>query len=228
MHSFIKKRFARDSFVGLPLTVVVFSILLILATFAGLLGAVINSGPITAIDTNFTEFLFNHRSETLNQFFYAVTQFGSIKIVGILIPFTILALFYYKKRDLLLPMIVTLVGSESVAYIIKLAIHRKRPGEGIAYYVEKTYSFPSGHATITMAFYGFLIYFLLRLERQYKTSYILSVILVILIFLIGFSRIYLGVHFLSDVLGGYLVGGLWLLLSISLREILGWQKSKLI
>lgn len=228
MHSFVKKRLDKSEFVGLPLTVIAITILLIIATFTGLADVVMSSGPVTALDTSVTQFFFAHRTSFFDQFFYAVTQFGSLKVVGILIPVVIVALFVYKKRDLLLPLVISLVGSELAMYLIKLGIHRPRPGESVAYYLEKTYSFPSGHATISMAFYGFLIYFLMRIEGKLRLSYGVSVLLGLLIFLIGFSRIYLGVHYLSDVLGGYLVGGMWLLLAISLREILGWRRSKLV
>ena len=228
MKTFLKKRFDKGEFVGLPLTVIVATILLIIATFTGLAEVVTSSGPVTALDTSVTQFLFTHRTPFFDQFFYTVTQFGSLKVVGILIPVVIVALFVYKKRDLLLPLIISLVGSELAMYFIKLGIHRPRPGESVAYYLEKSYSFPSGHATIAMAFYGFLIYFFVRLEGRLRSSYSISLVLSLLIFLIGFSRIYLGVHYLSDVLGGYLVGGMWLLLAISLREILGWRKSKLV
>jgi len=98
----------------------------------------------------------------------------------------------------------------------KIAFHRPRPK--LAIYIEHSFSFPSGHATIAVAFYGFLTYILIRNFKQWKTKVNIFFIGITLILLLGFSRLYLGVHYVSDVWGGYLIGTLWLIISISISE----------
>jgi len=97
-------------------------------------------------------------------------------------------------------------------------VHRPRPLN--AFYIEDSFSFPSGHAAVAVAFYGFCAYILFRLCEQWKWKANAMMIGVSMIAFIGFSRLYLGVHYLSDVWGGYLIGALWLLFGITLGELL--------
>ena len=98
---------------------------------------------------------------------------------------------------------------------------RARPTE-VAYYTESGYSFPSGHSATAMTLYGLLGYWLVRGRRRIQNQWLVGICAIGLILVVGFSRIYLGVHFLSDVLGGYLVGACWLIVGIVLTE---WQRT---
>jgi membrane-associated phospholipid phosphatase len=91
--------------------------------------------------------------------------------------------------------------------------------KGLAWYEEISYSFPSGHATVAMAYYGILFYLLLMMCRSHFQRVAVAVTGVGFILFMGFSRIYLGVHYFSDVIGGFAIGLVWLLFSIAL---LGW------
>jgi undecaprenyl-diphosphatase len=106
----------------------------------------------------------------------------------------------------------------------KFIFHRARPG--VAIYPENSFSFPSGHATIAVAFYGFLTYALIRSSKKWKRKINIFFVGFILIFLIGFSRLYLGVHYFSDVWGGYLAGAIWLIIAISFSEYFSYKKVK--
>jgi len=103
--------------------------------------------------------------------------------------------------------VINLILSSLINVGIKYIIHRNRPD--ILRLIDiGGYSFPSGHSMVSMSFYGFLIYLCCK---NYKTKwkYLIVLILTILILLIGLSRIYLGVHYASDVLGGFLLGISW-------------------
>jgi undecaprenyl-diphosphatase len=97
-------------------------------------------------------------------------------------------------------------------------INRARPGADIAYYLENSQSFPSGHSAIAMAFFGFITYYFIYHVTGKDKKTLVLLFGALLIALVGFSRLYLGVHFLSDVIGGFLIGGLWLIVSITFRE----------
>jgi membrane-associated phospholipid phosphatase len=95
-------------------------------------------------------------------------------------------------------------------------IARQRPATTIDVTVLSS-SFPNGHATAAMAVYGFLAYAIARalpIRERFEVAYWTAV----LILLIGLSRIYLGVHYLTDVTGGFLVGGFWLLIGFAVAE----------
>lgn len=116
--------------------------------------------------------------------------------------------FYFRYRSLILPLQITLVLvlAGGLSHWLKDWIDRPRPDA--EHLVEaSTMSFPSGHAMSSIAFFGFLIYLVWRLVSTKWLRWLLSIVLLLLILAIGFSRIYLGVHYPSDVLAGYAAGG---------------------
>ena len=106
-------------------------------------------------------------------------------------------------------MIITILNQ-----LLKRILQRPRPTEYRI--IEETgYSFPSGHSMISMAFYGYLIYLIYKYAKNKYIKWISIVLLSILICTIGISRIYLGVHYTSDVLGGFLISISYLIIYIS-------------
>lgn len=97
--------------------------------------------------------------------------------------------------------------------ILKLIVARERPNV-LRLVSEEGYSFPSGHAMVSMGFYGFLIYLTCANIKNKKIKYPLIVFLSILILLIGISRIYLGVHYATDIIGGFVIGIAYLIIFI--------------
>ena len=112
--------------------------------------------------------------------------------------------------------ILTAIGVQLLNWLIKILIQRPRPGEDLVevYRELSTFSFPSGHVMFYTAFYGFLLYLSYRLLKNYWLRLILGLVFGGLILLVGVSRIYLGVHWPSDVLGAYIIGALSLLAAI--------------
>ena len=97
--------------------------------------------------------------------------------------------------------------------IIKTIIARPRP-QILRLVQEDGYSFPSGHSMVSMGFYGFLIYLIFKNIQNKKLKYPLIIFLSILILLIGISRIYLGVHYFTDVIGGFIIAIIYLIVFI--------------
>lgn len=168
------------------------------------------------IETTINLFLSSIRNSTIVGVFFDITLFGEVFVV---VFFAVLAsLFLWRKRlkKEIVALWIALIGGSATTYLLKIIIDRPRPIDAVI--LEDSASFPSGHATIAVAFYGFFAYLLFNNIKNIHTSqkYRASIILAgaVLIFLIGFSRLYLGVHYLSDVLAGYLVGLLWLLVGI--------------
>lgn len=143
-----------------------------------------------------------------------ITLFGGALF---LIIFALVSIITLKNKKYSIAICINLIFSASVNYIIKLIVERPRPS--VLRLTEETgYSFPSGHSMTSLAFYGFIIYLLFKYQKDKNKRNIISVLLSILILLIGFSRIYLGVHYLSDVLGGFLLGGIYLILYTEMFE----------
>lgn len=140
-----------------------------------------------------------------------ITWFGS----GIcLSSITAVIFFFLKDKRIGLMIIADLIIIAIFNTILKVLIQRPRPTE-FRIINERGYSFPSAHSMASMAFYGLLIYLIYKGVGNIYLKWILIVILFLLIISIGISRIYLGVHYTSDVLAGFLISLAYLILFIS-------------
>ncbi len=108
------------------------------------------------------------------------------------------------------------VGSGALNTLVKVVVHRPRPEANLVhvFQVLGSYSFPSGHVMFYTAFFGFLLFLSFTLLKRSGLRYLSNTILIVLIALVGVSRMYLGEHWASDVLGGYLLGSLTLIVAI--------------
>ena len=129
----------------------------------------------------------------------------------------IVLIIFIKNKKIKLSLAVNLIGITLINNLIKVIIARPRPN--INRLVSETgYSFPSGHSITSMVFYGYLIYLIYKYVDNKKIKIPLIIVLAILIPLIGLSRIYLGVHYTSDVLCGFLLGWIYLIIFISISN----------
>lgn len=148
-------------------------------------------------------------SPNITHFMILISFFG---LGHFLVAFSLILIIAFLKTEktsfFTSMIIINLFISSIINTSFKYLIHRERPN--IMRLVEiGGFSFPSGHSMVSMSFYGFLIFLCFK---NYKTGwkYLIIALLSILILLIGLSRIYLGVHYASDVIGGFTLGILWL------------------
>lgn len=180
------------------------------------IGASVNN-IIFATDSWLENLLFLEQTQFLTSMFSFVTVLGNTVIVVAIMLIVGIALFFLKFHSAyVVGLATTLVGAGATNFIMKALIGRERPDGITQTIVETSSSFPSGHATFSLALYGFLTYFLCKHYPKYSTLFITLGSL--LIIAIGFSRLYLGVHFPSDVLAGFALGGLWLLIGIEVAK----------
>ena len=140
-----------------------------------------------------------------------ITNFGGAIFLSIA---TVMLFLLIKNKKIGLSIISNIVIITVLNQLLKRILQRPRPTEFRI--VEETgYSFPSGHSMVSMAFYGYLIYLIYIYIKNKYVKWTLITILSILICLIGISRIYLGVHYTSDVLGGFLLSISYLVIYIS-------------
>lgn len=136
-----------------------------------------------------------------------------------LIPANLILIFYFllvtKQNWFSIRVITISISSLVLMLLLKQLFQRKRPLSPLLK-AAKGLSFPSGHAIMAVTFYGLLIYILQHTIEIDWLRVVVTLLIVVLIFLIGFSRIYLRVHYASDVLGGFIIGSFWLLISLSI------------
>lgn len=222
---FFVNRFNTKVFVGLPLTLVLLVFAVNMALLSELTESVLEAAWIVAVDKEFTSVLYKMRSNTLSKVFYTITQLGEANAVFGIGGVVSVIFLYFRNYVAVFAFWLTMAGVGLSTRYGKTFISRERPAD-VAYYAVEHFSFPSGHATTAIALYGLLAYFLYRRYHTHTKRRLLLWLAAGLILIIGFSRIYLGVHYLSDVLAGFLLGALWLLVGISLVEVMLYRKKR--
>lgn len=203
----------------LPLRLVVLLIIFAVAIF---LFAFITYEVIFEKKEAFDNHIFNILSihlinPPLTVFMKTVTYFASSTFLEITYGILLAGYLVHRNWKRAIEILVIGIGGFVVNYFMKLSFHRLRPPNPLIDKLEN-FSFPSGHATSAFIFYGLLTYLVwkTRLPKLYKN--IIGITLVLFSLLIGFSRIYLRVHYPSDVLADFCIGFAWLYLTILIFE----------
>lgn len=178
----------------------------------------IMNGDIVGYDIVSKLFKFN-ASTPIAKF---ITNFGGAIFV---ISLTTILFFLIKDKKIGISIIANLGIVTILNQIIKFIMQRPRPTE-FRIIEETGYSFPSGHSMVSLAFYGYLIYLIYKYINNKHLKRTLIILLSVLICIIGVSRIYLGVHYTSDVLGGFLISLAYLIIYIELVNKFVLEKNK--
>ncbi|WP_026262386.1 phosphatase PAP2 family protein [Spirosoma panaciterrae] len=213
----LAERLSTDYFRGLPLTALLGLLVVNVMVLSEIAENLVNSEPMIQVDQGFTQWLFQERSTSISQLLYALTWLGSAYVTICLTFVGSFVLYRQRKGRNILILWLLMAGVGLFVQVGKRTFIRERPVK-VGYYRESGYSFPSGHSATAMTLYGLLGYWLVRGRRRFQHRWLVGTSAAGLILVVGFSRIYLGVHFLSDVLGGYLLGACWLIVGIVLTE----------
>jgi undecaprenyl-diphosphatase len=185
------------------------------------------SQELSLFDTIVTHVIQSIASPLVTEAAIFITQLGSADVlIGIMIISGIILWLRLGYRWETLMLAISLAGASLLNILLKYTFRRARPE--IEHLVEVGgYSFPSGHSMVSASFYGMLAYIIWSyLREKEKPSWPVIIIGGVLILLIGLSRIYLGVHFPSDVVAGFAAGGVWTFACIIGLELLHRSKSK--
>lgn len=169
---------------------------------------------ISDLDGAIVQGLFMLRDPFVVQIFFIISEFaGLLAVIGL----TVIASLWFWRKGLgyySLGLFMAVLGSEMTKAGLKLVIERPRPGGTIPVFLDDGFSFPSGHATLAVALYGSLMYAFWRMATTGIQKLGIVVVGVSIILGVGFSRLYLGLHYPSDVAGGYIVGAVWIVLGM--------------
>lgn len=210
LRRFVRARLDRSSELGLRLTINVVLFAGAIWLFGGLLDAVLDNATLVRWDRAVNHWFALHATPAAQHGFTIVTRLGT---PGAWIVVAAAALWLaWRRQWLLLWAWVTInLGGGVVQYALKVSVHRTRPLDAAAFLKNRSYSFPSGHtmdATITYVLLAFVIGTVYDLPPARQVGLYLAATGIIV--LVGFSRIYLGVHYPSDVFGGFAAGVAWL------------------
>jgi membrane-associated phospholipid phosphatase len=179
----------------------------LLSAFAWLASEVLEQDTV-AMDNATLQFLQRFSSPEMTLVANLVSAMGSQVVLAV--GAALLVAFFWQRRwGAAVSLIVVTAGAQVLNDVLKADFHRTRPTPVGGFIDAQQYSFPSGHAMVSAAFYLFIAYLAWRLVHDRWKRILIVSALVVLVALIGVSRLYLEAHYLSDVIAGYLAGFLW-------------------
>jgi membrane protein DedA with SNARE-associated domain/membrane-associated phospholipid phosphatase len=217
--TFVKDRLSPESYLGLHLTAGLAVSAVCIWLFGVLTEDVVNNEKIILFDNWVLNNVLYFRTEVVTKIMIVITQLGEwTTILLISLPMTIYMLI--KRRiGVAIGYVTAVAGGGGLDVLLKHAIRRERPVIDINLIQVGGFSFPSGHAMLSAVFFGMIAYFLIRYFRSWRTHLFIVISTTFMIFLIGFTRLYLQVHYLSDIIAGYIAGLFWLIICITGLEI---------
>lgn len=194
--------------------------------FARLADGVIDNKALVQFDLALANALHLNSQPGTISLFLLITNYGPVVMW---LSAVLIALSYARRRAWLTTSvwIAAFGGGELLNQALKLWFARPRPVFTNPIVIHSSFSFPSGHAMMSMIGYGMLTYFVLLRVQNRWARFGITLAAAILIILIGYSRLYLGAHFFSDVAAGFAAGGLWLITCIGALEFNRQRKSQL-
>lgn len=202
----------------LPLTLIAILLAYLFLLIFGVANFILNNFVIIAIDTGVADVLYKIRDPITVNIFMWISLAEEWQIMAFILLSLAVLFIFLKKNQYILPLYISTIGSIAFSEFGKIMVRRIRPQGFIPVYIEDSFSFPSSHAAIAVAVFGFLAYIVTKNIKNKKLKSLIVTLAAIIILAIGLSRLYLGVHYFSDVLGGYIIGSIWLMLAISILE----------
>lgn len=174
-------------------------------------------GSFSTVDANVNSWATSIQSNSLTHMAQIIHYgFGTTSLLIITILIALYLLYRHYRNDALL-LTGAMLGDVIIVPIVKWLVHYARPANGIIQ--ETGFSFPSGHAMNTVVLLGLLTYLIWQHYKSRNLRILSGIFFVLISLVVGFSRIYLNVHWLSDVLGAYSLGIFWLTFSISIFRL---------
>jgi len=216
--AFLRARLSPEGYLGLHLTIGVL-VLMVSALIFGLIAEdVATADSITVLDAQVSQWF---HSRATPQFTRAVLFFTHLHSTpGILALSSLMAIYWLRSKawDWLLTLVLTVPMGMLLNVLLKNIFQRARPVFELPLLTLNTYSFPSGHAAAATLFYGVLAAWFISRTTAWRWRTAIALAAAMMVALVGLSRIYLGIHYLSDVLAAIAASGCWLVFSLTAVE----------
>ena len=198
-------------------------ILIILGTsvmvFASLAEDVVNHEELSTLDPILGNRIITSTSQSGDRFFSLITSWGDTLVFIVGTALIGMWLMRRKSWDRMIFLYVDVGGAALLNLILKQIFVRPRPDYPLAYLTAPGFSFPSGHAMISVAFYGAIAYLSFAYLKRFRAKVLVSIGTLVISGFIGYSRVYLGVHYVTDVLAGWAAGTAWLAVCILVDQL---------
>ena len=210
LKEFIKARLSSKESSAPYLTLTLVILIVAAWVFGAIAEDVVTHDPLTLVDVRFSAWLHDHSVASLTRCMLLITNLHSTLGVTVM-TFAVSAYLWVKRLRLwVLTQMLAVFGAMLLNFLLKRLFERPRPHFDNPLLTLTTYSFPSGHTVMATVFYGTLCALIVWRVRQWRWRALAMALAAFLILLVGFSRIYLGAHYLSDVLAAIAEGLAWL------------------
>jgi undecaprenyl-diphosphatase len=215
LHRFLAARLSPEGETGLHLTVGVVLMLVAAWVFGGIAEDVATGDPITLLDVQLAQWLHDHARPSVTRGMLFITHWHGF--IGSSVMALMLAAYFHMRRQhyWLLAVVAVVPGGMSLNVLLKYVFQRARPSFDDPLLTLDTFSFPSGHTVSATLLYGLLACWLVMHQRGAGRHAAIIAGAAFMVALVGVSRMYLGVHYLSDVLAGVAEGCTWLAICIT-------------
>lgn len=223
---FIRARVSTEDSSGLLLTLLLLSLIVTACVFGAIAEDVVNRDPLTIVDARFSAWLHDHAFASLTRWMLVLTYLHSAAGVTAM---TLVAFgwFWIKRLRFWVPLLaLSVFGGMLLNTLLKQIFVRARPQFANPLLTITNYSFPSGHTMMATVFYGTLCLVFVTYVRKWFLRILAVLFSAMMILLVGFSRIYLGVHYLSDVLAAIFEGLAWLAFCVIAFQELGRRRKR--
>jgi membrane-associated phospholipid phosphatase len=210
LRRFIKARLSTKSSRGLYLTLLLLMLILTACVFGAIAEDVVTHDPLTIVDVRFSAWLHVHSTRSATQAMFVITRIHS-SLGVIVMTLAVSACLWIKRiRVWVLTLMLAVFGGILLNFLLKHVFVRQRPHFDDPLLTLTTYSFPSGHTLMATVFYGTLCALIVSRIVSWRWRVVTILAAGVMILLVGFSRIYLGAHYLSDVLAAIAEGLAWI------------------
>ena len=226
---FLRNRLSTDTYVGLHLTVSFVIAAAGIWLASALLEAVLDNATIVRWDVAAAEWVHARITPIGTAVSLRISSFGSPTSMGVIAVLVGLDLLRRRRKTLLVAWIAAFVGGGTLELILKKVVHRTRPLFNTSAASEQSLSFPSGHSMMCLLGVGMLVYVLvLTMPGTFAGARrsVLIMLAALFVLLVGLSRVYLGAHFPSDVVGGYAAGAGWMAICVGVRGIVKHRRGR--
>jgi undecaprenyl-diphosphatase len=223
--SFVRARLTPDGLFGLYFTVGIAVLAGAVWVFGGISEDLITGDPLVVVDAFISDWLHSHADPGFTRGTQLVSALASATTVGILSALIASGLLWKRLWDSLLGLVLAVAGGMLLNVLLKNLFDRARPGWADPLMALTDPGFPSGHTMMATILYGYVAVFLIWRIDSWRWRFFIAALTIALVLAVALSRMYLGAHFLSDVMGAMAAGTAWLALCLTAVE--AWRRRRM-
>ena len=226
LRAFLRRRFSREETLGLYLTAGFFACAILVILFGMLADEVFEVRGANPLDRRITLAVRGLQIPARDALARSVSLLGDARFLIPACLATVGVLYVQKHRVSGLLFAGSVVGGWALETLLKISFNRRRPDLWPALVAEKTPSFPSGHSTMSMVFFGGIVALVFHLSKSRLHRTAAVGVAAAIVFSVGFTRVYLGAHWMTDVLAGFIVGLFWVVVCATGTEYFARRRAK--